>query len=70
MQKLADGHDTDAGSSPPWLWSRCAAVPQAGPALDCATLDCAVLDCPVHPVAAPTSSMDTQPNASRSALTR
>ena len=35
MQNLADGHDTDVGSSPPWLWSRCVAAPQADTVLDC-----------------------------------
>src|SRR5580704_15042243 len=43
MQKLADGQDTDVGSSPPWLRSRCVAAPHAGAAPDCAP-DCA-LDC-------------------------
>ena len=78
MQKLADGHDTDVGFSPPWLWSRCLAAPQAGTAL----LDCAVAGRPpagepapdsgdgdgdpLHPVAAPNSKMDTQAKASPS----
>src|SRR5579862_6420687 len=30
MQKLADGHDTEVGSSLAWLWSRCVAARQAG----------------------------------------
>jgi hypothetical protein len=34
MQKFADGQDTDVGSSPPWLWSRCVAARQAGAVLD------------------------------------
>jgi hypothetical protein len=76
MQKLADGQDTDVGSSPPWLWSRCVAAPQAGAALDCAVAGRppagGVAPCPggaddpLHPVAAPISRMDTQANASRS----
>ena len=80
MQKLADGQDTDVGSSPPWLRSRCVAAPHAGAPLDCA-LDCALAgwppagelapgpdgaDDPLHPVAAPISRMDTQAKASRS----
>ena len=32
MQKLADGQDTDVGSSLAWLWSRCVGVPQPGAA--------------------------------------
>jgi len=35
MQNLADGHDNEVGSSPPGLWSRCVAAPQASPAPDC-----------------------------------
>jgi hypothetical protein len=78
MQKLADGHDTDVGSSPPRLESRWVAGPQAGavpgwpvagwpPAGEPAPgLDAA--DDPSHPVAAPASTMDTQANASRSRL--
>src|SRR5580693_7858307 len=77
MQKLADGQDTDVGSSPPWLWSRCVAAPHAGAALDCAlagwppAVELAPgpadgADDPLHPVAAPISRMDTQANASRS----
>jgi hypothetical protein len=76
MQKFADGQDTDVGSSPPWLWSRCVAARHAGPVLDCELagwppagelargLDGA--SDPLHPVAAPISRMDTQANASRS----
>jgi hypothetical protein len=52
MQKLADGHDTDVGSSPPWLWSRFVAAPHDL----------------LHPVAAPISRMNTQANASLSRL--
>jgi hypothetical protein len=76
MQKLADGHDTDVGSSPPWLWSRCVAAPHAGAALDCEVAGWPPAgelapgpggaDDPLHPVAAPISRMDTQANASRS----
>jgi len=81
MQKLADGQDTDVGSSPPWLWSSCVAAPQAGAVPDCALPDCALAGWPpagelapgprgagdpLHPVAAPISRMDTQANASRS----
>jgi len=76
MQKLADGHDTDAGSSPPWLRERCAAAPQAGPAPDREVAGWPPAgelapgpggaDDPLHPVAAPVSRMDTQANASRS----
>jgi hypothetical protein len=76
MQKLADGHDTDAGSSAPWLWSRCVAAPQAGAALDREVAGwppagelapgSGGADDPLHPVAAPISAMDTQANASRS----
>ena len=75
MQKLADGHDTEVGSSPPRLWSRCVAVPHAGAALDCEVAGwppagelargSGRADDPLHPVAAPTSRMDTQANASR-----
>jgi len=64
MQKLADGHDTDVGSSPPWLWSRCVAAFQAGTALDRAVAGWPLAgesalgsagpgDDPLHPVAAP-----------------
>ena len=81
MQKLADGHDTDVGSSIPRPWSRFVAAPRAGAALDCAALADTVAGCPpaveppvdpgagadpLHPVAAPISRMDTQANASRS----
>src|SRR5690349_11678377 len=76
MQKRADGHDTDAVSSPAWLWLRCAAAPQAGAALDrevAGWLPAGELapgpggaDDPLHPVAAPMSRMDMQANASRS----
>ena len=80
MQKFADGQDTDVGSSPPWLRSRCVAAPHAGTEPDCA-LDCVLAGWPpagelapgpggagdpLHPVAAPISRMDTQANASRS----
>jgi|HubBroStandDraft_4_1064222.scaffolds.fasta_scaffold321500_2 hypothetical protein len=79
MQKLADGQDTEVGSSPPWLWSRCVAAPHAG-----AALDCGVAGWPpagelapgsggadgdlLHPVAAPISRMNTQAKASPSRL--
>ena len=63
MQKLADGHDTDAGSSPPWLWSRWLAAPQAG---ELAPGGGGADDGASHPVAAPMSRMNTQANASRS----
>jgi len=63
MQKLADGHDTDAGSSPAWLWLRCAAAPHAGPAPDREVAGWPPAgevapgpggaDDPLHPVAAP-----------------
>ena len=77
MQNLVDGHDTDVGSSPPWLWSRCVAAPQAGTAVDCevagwppagetAPDSGGADDDPVHPVAAPISRMDTHANASPS----
>jgi hypothetical protein len=77
MQKLADGHDTDVGSSPPWLWSRCVAAPQAGRALDrevagwppaeeSAPDPDGADDDPLHPVAALISRMDAQANASPS----
>ena len=76
MQNLADGQDTDAGSSPPCL-SRCAAAPHADAALEPAVADWPPAgelapgsdgagDDPPHPVAAPVSRMNTQPNASRS----
>jgi hypothetical protein len=83
MQKLADGHDTDVGSSPPRLESRCVAGPHAGAPPDWAVAGWAVAgwppagelapglgdaDDPSHPVAAPTSKMDTHANASRSRL--
>src|ERR1700729_3440971 len=76
MQNLADGQDTDVGSSPPWLRSRCVAAPHAGAALDCALAGWPPArelapgpggaGDPLHPVAAPISRMDTQANASRS----
>jgi len=61
MQKLADGHDTEVGSSPPWPWSRCVAAPQAGPAPDREAAGrpgelapgSGGADDPPHPVAAP-----------------
>src|SRR5271169_3437680 len=69
MQKLADGQDTDVGSSMAWLWSRCVAAPQADAAPDGAV---AVwppagelapgpggADEPLHPVATPVSRMAT-----------
>jgi hypothetical protein len=72
MQKLADGHDTEVTSSLPWLWSRCIAAPQAGAVLDGeapagerAPDPGGADDDPLHPVAAPMSRMDTQPEASR-----
>jgi hypothetical protein len=74
MQKLADGQDTAVGSSPPWLWSRCVAAPHAGAAPDCGVAgrppagepapDSGGVDDPVHPVAAPVSSMNAQASAS------
>jgi hypothetical protein len=76
MQKLADGHETDVGFSPPWLWPRCAAAPHAGTAVDCAVADwlpaeepapaLGGADDPLHPAAAPISRMGTQENASPS----
>ena len=77
MQKLADGHDTDVGSSLAWLESRCVAAPGTGTALDGAVAawppawerapDCGgAADDPLHPVAAPISRMGTQANASPS----
>ena len=77
MQKLADGHDTEVTSSPPRLWSRCVAASQADAALDCEVAGWVPAgelapgsggadDDPPHPVAAPMSRMDTQPDASRS----
>ena len=76
MQKLADGHDTDAGSSPAWLWERCAAAPQAGVAPDREVAGwppagevapgLGGADDPLHPVAAPMSRTDTKANASHS----
>ena len=77
MQKLADGHDTDVGSSLPWLWSRCVAAPHARAAPDCEVAGLppagelapgsgGAEDDPLHPVAAPISRMDTQANANRS----
>src|SRR5215469_8111710 len=77
MQKLADGQDTDVGSSPPWLPSRCVAAPHAGTALDCevagwppagelAPGSGGADDDPSHPVAALITKMNTQANASRS----
>jgi hypothetical protein len=79
MQKLADGHDTDVGSSGTWLSSRCVAAPHAGAALDCEVAGCPPAgelapgsggadDDPPHPVAALISTMDTQADASRSRL--
>ena len=61
MQKLADGQDTDVGSSLAWLWSRCVAAPQPGAALPAGELAAGSggADEPVHPVAAPMSRMDT-----------
>jgi hypothetical protein len=75
MQKLADGHDTDVGSSLAWLLPRCAAAPHVGGALDWELADWPPAeelapgrggadDDPLHPVAAPISRMDTQANAS------
>jgi hypothetical protein len=77
MQKLADGQDTDAGSSPPRPPLRCAAVPQADAVPDVAAAGWPLAvapaagpggagDDPLHPAAAPASSTDTQPSASRS----
>ena len=77
MQKLAEAHDTDVGISLPWLWSRCAAVPQAGAAPDCEVAAWPLAaepdpgsrgagDDPLQPVAAPVSRTDTQANASHS----
>src|ERR1700732_1433597 len=81
MQKLADGQDTDVGSSLAWLWSRCVAAPQPGAAPACVVAGCAVAvwppagelaagpggaDEPVHPVAAPVSRTATHAHASRS----
>ena len=74
MQKLADGHDTDVGSSLAWLESRCVAAPGTGTALDGAVAVWPPAgewapdwgeagDDPLHPVAAPISRMDTQANA-------
>jgi hypothetical protein len=79
MQKPADGQDTDVGSSPPWLWSRCVADPHAGAALDCGVAGWPPAgelapgsggadDDLLHPVAAPISRMNTQANASPSRL--
>lgn len=77
MQKLADGQDTDVGSSLPWLWSRCVAAPHAGAALDCGACwppagelapGSGGADDLLHPVAAPISRMNTQANASPSRL--
>jgi hypothetical protein len=81
MQKLADGHDTDVTSSPPWLWSRCVAGPHAGAAPDCevagwppagelAPGSGGADDDPLHPVAAPISRIDTQASARRSLFIR
>jgi hypothetical protein len=77
MQKLADGHDTDVGSSVPWLLPRCVAAPHVGAALDWGVAGWRPAeepvpdpggadDDPVHPVAAPISRMDTHANASLS----
>jgi hypothetical protein len=71
MQKLADGQDTDTGSSMALLRSRCVAAPQAGATPDCpvaglppagelATGWCGAGDDPLHPVAAPVSSTYAQ----------
>src|ERR1700733_3061675 len=71
MQKLAAGHDTDVGSSPPWLRSTCLGAPQAGAAPSWEVAGCAVAagelapglagaDDPLHPLAAPMSRMATQ----------
>jgi hypothetical protein len=79
MQKLADGQDTDAGSSPPWLWSRWVAAPHAGAALDCGVAGWPPAgelapgsggagDDLLHPVAAPMSRMNAQANARPSRL--
>lgn len=77
MQKLADAHDTDVGISLPWLLSRWAAAPQAGPAPECEVAGWLPAEepapCPagagddrLHPVAAAISRTDTQANASHS----
>src|SRR5271163_3249028 len=76
MQKLADGQDTDVGSSLAWLWSRCVGVPQPGaaPSWEAAGwLSAGELaagpggaDEPVHPVAAPASRTATHAYTSRS----
>jgi hypothetical protein len=78
MQKLADGHDTDVGSSLPWLWSRCVAAAHAGAALDCGAAGWpagelapgsgGAGDDLLHPVAAPMSRTNTQADASPSRL--
>ena len=79
MQKVTDGHDTDVGTSGPWLWSRCVAAPQDGPALDgpaagwppageAAPDPAGADDDPVHPAIAPISSMGTQAITSPSRL--
>src|ERR1700722_10968645 len=79
MQKLADGQDTDVGSSPPWLWSRCVAAPHTGAALDCGVAGWPPArelapgsggadDDLLHAVAAPISRMNAQANASPSRL--
>jgi hypothetical protein len=47
MQKLADGHDTEVGSSLAWLWSRCVAAPQPGAAPACVVAACVVAACVV-----------------------
>ena len=81
MQKLADGQDTDVGSSPPWLRSRCVAAPQAGAAPDRGVAGWPPVgerapgsggadDDPLHPVAAPISKMATQANARPGRLIR
>jgi hypothetical protein len=77
MQKLADGHDTDVGSSAAWLLPGCVAAPQAGAAMDCGVAGwppagelapgwAGADDDALHPVAAPISRTDTQTNASSS----
>ena len=76
MQKLADGQDTEVGSSLAWLWSRCVAAPQpdAAPGGEVAGWPPAGelapgpggADDPLHPAAAPMSRMATQAMAGRS----
>src|SRR5579863_9033082 len=72
MQKLADGQDTEVGSSLAWLWSRCVAAPQPGAAPAVAVVGWLLAagsvgaDAPVHPVAAPVSRMAAHAPASRS----